>query len=160
MAVKKYPPLRKQIDDIFNKEVPQSIGRAVRYIALETFLRVVQRSPVGNPDLWKGNAPEGYVGGRFRSNWQVAVGVRPTGVKDNSQSGVGQGSPASGQLVSEALGALAPLRQQPAKTYIVNNLPYAEELENGHSTQAPGGMVAVTVAELRSFSRELIARNI
>jgi hypothetical protein len=31
--------------------------------------------------------------------------------------------------------------------YIVNNLPYANALENGHSKQAPSGMVKVTLQE-------------
>jgi len=35
--------------------------------------------------------------------------------------------------------------------WISNNVDYIEELEHGHSWQAPHGMLAVTVAELREL---------
>jgi hypothetical protein len=34
--------------------------------------------------------------------------------------------------------------------YFTNNLPYAQALENGHSNQAPGGMVGLTALMLRA----------
>jgi len=40
------------------------------------------------------------------------------------------------------------------KTYISNNLPYAIPIEDGHSKQAPTGMVKVTVAEFGSIVRD------
>ena len=36
------------------------------------------------------------------------------------------------------------------KITLYNNLPYIEALEDGHSTQAAQGMVAVTLANLRA----------
>jgi hypothetical protein len=36
--------------------------------------------------------------------------------------------------------------------YFTNNLPYAQALENGHSNQAPGGMVGLTALMLRNIS--------
>ena len=43
--------------------------------------------------------------------------------------------------------------------YIINNLPYAIPLEFGHSTQAPGGMVRVTVARFQRIVLEAIRNN-
>lgn len=35
--------------------------------------------------------------------------------------------------------------------YIANGLPYIERLEQGSSTQAPRGMVMITIAELKDW---------
>ena len=39
--------------------------------------------------------------------------------------------------------------------YITNNLPYAQVLENGHSQQAPTGMLAITVAEFNGIVEDV-----
>jgi hypothetical protein len=38
--------------------------------------------------------------------------------------------------------------------YFTNNLPYAQALENGHSNQAPGGMVGLTALDAAQYFRE------
>ena len=38
--------------------------------------------------------------------------------------------------------------------YFTNNLPYAQALENGHSNQAPGGMVGLTALDAAIYFRE------
>jgi hypothetical protein len=43
--------------------------------------------------------------------------------------------------------------------YIVNNLPYAAPLEYGHSKQAPGGMVRITLARFQQIVDEAIRNN-
>ena len=43
--------------------------------------------------------------------------------------------------------------------FFTNNLPYAAALENGHSGQAPGGMVRVTVARFQQIVLEAIRNN-
>lgn len=83
---------------------------------------------------------QGYVGGRFRGNWQFSID--PSG--------------------SEAIAAL--ISQVQALTigqtaYIVNNLAYAVPLEYGHSTQAPAGMVRVTLANFQRIVDEAIRNN-
>ena len=42
--------------------------------------------------------------------------------------------------------------------FIVNNLPYAIPLEYGHSTQAPNGMVRITVERFQQIV-DAAARN-
>ena len=120
---------------------------------------VIKRSPVGNPDLWvafdktKGayvdyqsirSVPEGYIGGRFRGNWQTDVNKPPSGEVDTI-SKTGAEPLAKAKIVAFT----AKLEDS---LYLVNNLPYAVPLENGSSTQAPHGMVKRTVAE---FNREV-----
>jgi hypothetical protein len=96
-------------------------------------------------------AGKDYVGGRFRGNWQFSID-----------------SPAEGVLVQiDPSGGvtLAKLRLQVEQltigqtAYIVNNLPYAAPLEYGHSKQAPGGMVRITLARFQQIVDEAIRNN-
>lgn len=115
---------------------------------------VVVRSPVGNPDLWKGDkhgfirAPKGYVGGRFRANWQVTVDAPATGVIDAVDPS-GQVSVLAGQVVINGVACGPPV-------YIVNNLPYAIPLEYGHSTQAPQGMARLAALEFQRIVNQAV----
>lgn len=97
------------------------------------------------------SAPSGYVGGRFRGNWMFSIGspdsttteeVDPTGAKSTAR------------IVS---GAIEFKAGDPC--YITNSLGYAIPLEFGHSTQAPGGMVRITVARFQQIVLEAIRNN-
>lgn len=118
-------------------------------IVLEALARIVQKTPVDT--------------GHARLNWQVTIGV-PTGTELP-----GTGSP----NISETLAALAGLGPFQV-VFIANPVPYIDVLESGgfrpkdpgpskdprpgrlgrilvrggYSTQAPRGMVAVTIQEL------------
>lgn len=106
---------------------------ALRKIALDMFSEVILKSPVDT--------------GRFRGNWQVAIGSVPQGtleVEDktgtvtiNKADAVVQGLVA-GQVI-----------------YLVNNLPYANRLEDGYSKQAPTGMVRETVQRYDQIVRKV-----
>lgn len=110
----------------------------VRRAALELYGQMIERSPVGNPDLWKSPAPSGYVGGRFKNNWQVGIGSIDTrtnrGVDDS-----GSGAITSGNAALKAW--------TPGKTiFLSNSMPYAYRLEyEGWSKQSPSGMVRLSV---------------
>lgn len=84
-------------------------------------------------------AGKGYVGGRFKGNWQVSINSKPIGETDAIDPS-GSATLSKGTTVS--LGAKAG-----DTIYIVNNVPYAIPLEYGHSKQAPAGMVRVTVVQ-------------
>lgn len=96
-------------------------------------------------------AGKDYVGGRFRGNWQFSIGAPAEGELD-------QVDPAGGVT-------LAKLRLQVEQltigqtAYIVNNLPYAVPLEYGHSKQAPGGMVRITLARFQQIIDAAIRNN-
>lgn len=113
----------------FGKQVPELARSVVRKYALDGLSGVVRKSPVDT--------------GRFRGNWQISTSdeVAPT---DRIDAGPRGSDPA-------ALGQeLAKLASVPAYglVHIINGLPYAQRLEDGYSKQAPGGMVALTAAEL------------
>lgn len=107
-------------------ETPERARLLHRRLTLEALTRIVRRTPVDT--------------GRARGNWQTSVGA-PRGESVLATSKAIAPVVASG---SAALRDLEPF----GVTFIANNLVYIEPLENGHSKQAPEGMVAVTLAEL------------
>lgn len=91
-------------------------------------------------------AGKDYVGGRFRANWQFSLETPAQDVIDDVDP---SGSKALGQIMTQVAGLTAG-----QTAYIVNNLPYALPLEQGHSSQAPHGMVRVTVARFQQIVNE------
>lgn len=95
--------------------------------------------------------PEGYVGGRFKNNWYVGFDSQPTQSNDTPDAS-GQASNSRGMAVLEVFRV-----GQVSSIYFTNNLPYAAALENGHSGQAPGGMVGITVLDAAQMFREAMS---
>jgi hypothetical protein len=94
---------------------------------------------------------KGYVGGRFRGNWQFTIGAPAAGELDRIDP--------SGAATLEALRSQVATLTAGQTAYIVNNLPYAIPLEYGHSTQAPQGMVRVTLARFQQIVNEAVRNN-
>jgi hypothetical protein len=111
--------------ELFEKVTNRRVGKVIGRAAFIAFSRVVMRSPVDT--------------GRFRGNWQMGIDEQPVGELDALDK-------TGSTTVSEAenIAARAKIGDD---MYIVNNLPYADRLENGWSQQAPAGIVALTVAE-------------
>lgn len=91
----------------------------------------------------------GYVGGRFRGNWQVAFEVAPTGetgaIDANGSTTISAGS-AVIQAFTSSVGSI----------WLMNNVVYGPPLEFGHSSQAPNGMVRLTVIEMQHFINDAV----
>lgn len=96
-------------------------------------------------------APDGYVGGRFRANWHLSLGVVENVTFDEVD-------PSGAETVAALVAAMGDFTAGQV-AYVINNLPYAIALEYGHSTQAPGGMVRVTVARFQQIVLEAIRSN-
>jgi hypothetical protein len=96
-------------------------------------------------------AGQDYVGGRFRGNWNFSIGYPDNSFRIQPDP---TGEASMARLVN---GAIEFKAGQTA--FIVNNLPYAIPLEFGHSTQAPGGMVRITVARFQQIVQEAIRNN-
>jgi hypothetical protein len=112
-----------------------NIDLVVRKIALDMFSRVIMKSPVDT--------------GRFKGNWQVAIGSIPPGeieLKDKS-----------GEVVIEKVTAATLNLKAGDIIYLVNNLAYARALEYGWSKQAPSGMVRLTVGEFGAVANQAAA---
>lgn len=107
------------------------------------FTRVIRQSPTGQPDIWKAkNPPKGYVGGRFKGNWQFTKGTPAVGdldLKDKEGDGT----------ISKMVQGISTVNfNKEFKVFLTNNLPYSEELEEGHSTQVPVGWVRLNVMRI------------
>jgi len=141
--------------------------QVVRKTVLRVVDSIVEMSPVGNPEIWKdwekggvaanqdhwlvttGFVGEGYVGGHFRANWQLGIGSLPTGeVEGVDPSGAKTKAKAEAAIPAKAAGHVY---------YFGNNLPYAIPLEEGHSTQAPYGMVGLTAVRFTEFAEKAAA---
>ncbi|WP_299231711.1 hypothetical protein [uncultured Halomonas sp.] len=132
----------------FGKKIPAEVGKRTRAAAMQALSGVIERSPVGNPDLWQRPAPEGYVGGAFRGNNVVSVSAPDYSADESAIDPDGQRALAMGSAV------IAATRGAPFTViYVQNNLPYAERLESGYSGQAPAGVYAITFSNLREASR-------
>lgn len=117
----------------------------VRVSTLQLFRKVTERSPVGNPELWKGSAPKGYVGGRFRANWNVSSAAP----NFDTTASVDQGR----ATVEIQKSLTLPVG---GVMWLSNGLPYARKLEYGHSKQAPGGMVRLAAAEFSTYVSQAV----
>lgn len=137
----------------YAKKAGEHMDTVVRGVVMGLAERIDERSPVGNPSIWKfpANSPPGYAGGHFRKNWQYKFGSAPEG----EVAGVdGRGSRTALNAV------LAGVQAAPGAGahYLANNVPYAERLENGWSTQAPSGMVKLAVIDVQGIIRDEVAR--
>jgi hypothetical protein len=112
-------------------EEQDSLRDAVVFIGLQAVNRTVLRSPVDT--------------GRFRGNWTLSFGgLEPTVTEATDPGGARTIARLSAEIETY------PQEGFPV-IYLQNNLPYAERLEGGYSSQAPGGVVAITVAELAAI---------
>ena len=179
---------------LFVDSSKQDMDEVVRRTGIKILGRLVEMSPIGNPDLWQVNQtasayndavrdhnaalrndpanltkggrlkrglrvndsmdvkkPEGYVGGRFKNNWYVGFDSQPTQSNDTPDAS-GQGSSSRGLAVLEVFRV-----GQVNSIYFTNNLPYAAALENGHSGQAPGGIVGITALDAAQLFREAMS---
>ncbi len=179
---------------LFVDSSKQEMDQVVRRTGIKILGRLVEMSPIGQPDTWEVNQtasayntavkehnaalrenpanltkagrlkrglrvndsmdikkPEGYVGGRFKNNWYVGFDSQPTESNDTPDAS-GQGSNSRGLAMLEVFRV-----GHVSSIYFTNNLPYAQALENGHSSQAPGGMVGLTALDAAQYFREAMS---
>jgi hypothetical protein len=132
MSAGSVPEFRRDLDRVLIK----ILGRSHRFkqaLTLEALRRLVLRTPVDT--------------GRARGSWQVTSGhpatSSPIGVDPSGSATIGKGATAAAELTPGE------------DAFICSNLVYMPELERGHSKQAPAGIVAVTVEELKLISDRL-----
>lgn len=111
--------------DAFKKTAVDKALLLQKRVALDLYARIIRRTPVDT--------------GRARASWNLSVGkpdrsIKPEGRYDTPRATIGSLPPVThGQVI-----------------WISNNLPYIGALEHGHSQQAPVGMVAISVEEVRA----------
>lgn len=136
----------------FAAKAKGNMDAVVRKVVLDVGTSVVQKSPVGDGDYWKHPPPPGYVGGRFRGNWQYAFGQIPSGELATID-------PTGAASINGIFRGVASQASVAGIHYVANNLPYAKRLEEGWSyRQAPQGMVMLTITEYQSFFKRALAK--
>lgn len=112
--------------------------------ALAITRNLIFGSPVGNPDLWQfpERAPPGYVGGHFRRNWIVSIG----GFNETEIEGEDKAGAATFANAKQEVRRYQNRRKIGPNLVIQNNVPYANRLAQGHSTQAEAGWVDDEIA--------------
>lgn len=127
--------------EAFVRKTEGNMALATKKVLIDIGARIVERTPVGDPSIWAGPAPKGYVGGRARGSWQYSINAPASGdtiVID----------PTGASTVAAITNKINPI---PAIHYISSNLPYIQALENGWSSQAPNGMVGLTAIEFSNI---------
>lgn len=105
----------------FAKLINVNLRTVVQRIALDAFTKITLRTPVDT--------------GRARASWQLSVGAP------------GGGVPAPGNYGPPGPPSVAGITGT-EEVWIASNLDYISALEDGHSGQAPSGMVMITAAEI------------
>lgn len=122
----------------------------VRLLVSKLAESLIQKTPVGDPSRWQTKyVPIGYVGGTARANWQYGNGSIPLSFLEQTDK-TGERTLAN---VIKGVRATDPY----AVHYITNNTPYIEALEDGHSSQAPHGMLKRTVLEFQQIFKAIKA---
>lgn len=119
---------------VFVERAKDKQDLVVRKVALDLYRSLAMKSPVDT--------------GRFRGNWQVGVSTVNTTVDSPvDPSGEAAIARAEAALTNVKVGGVI---------YLTNSLPYAKPLEYGHSKQAPGGMVRITVVEYEQYLANVV----
>lgn len=122
----------------FTDKAEISAEKVFRGSALTIFRAVILRTPVDT--------------GRLRANWQCSLNIPSGGEIDGTdKTGSGAISAAASKTNDAKLSD---------SIYLVNNLPYAQAIEDGHSQeQAPAGMVKTTISEWNRVVAEKARQN-
>ena len=131
------------IDAYINEDIPREAMLLARVVATSGLQKVVLKSPVDT--------------GRFRMGWFVTIGERtdkrpPEQDKPGKRGKTARSAAAASGAITDGIAVINTAK--PFQSIILqNNVEYGEELEDGHSDQAPRGMLALTVAELEQAFR-------
>ena len=120
----------------WSEDALRKLTEATQKISLDVFSNVIRLSPVDT--------------GRFKGNWQPSVGAPVAGELELLD-------PSGGTVTAKVSGFVEGVEAGDV-IYMVNNLPYAESLEDGSSQQAPNGMVKLTVQRFQPIADKVIAQ--
>ena len=133
----------------FVKKTGANADKVVRNVVLDIGKSLVMKTPVGDPKYWKSKPPKGYAGGHARGNWQHSVGNRVIEEIDCIDK--------SGRKSIDRIDRSIPQSAAGLVHYVQNSVPYIKRLEEGHSRQAPHGMVALTEIEFKDYMSKALA---
>lgn len=128
----------------FAEKIDVNLSTVVRRVSAGIYSDIVKAWPVDT--------------GYSRRNWQVSAntpieGTIGTPPKKNS------GEVQQPLYEPEGQNTALPLAKGDLDVWIVNNVAYAEALENGHSKQAPHGCVRIAVASAETEMSTIVASS-
>ena len=140
-------PFNTQWDRI-EKELLEAQRRAISQAASQVYKETVDRTPIGRPELWKNSTvPDNYAPGALRKAWEINWGGGFINAAASFTGKLNSVSGASGYELGKDI-------------FIRNRTSYALSIEYGHSrTQAPHGMMRLSVKKYKSFLEQAVARN-
>ena len=130
----------------FAEKLNVNVSTVIRRCAAQLYSDIVTRWPVDT--------------GYSRRNWQVSADPPPTDVIGTPPRKVHGKTIGVEEPLYPPSGANTQIPTMPPETmkiWLVNNVVYAEALENGHSKQAPYGCVRIVIAQL---NRDMIMQGI
>tara|TARA_Y100001937_G_C6968192_1_gene262006 strand:- start:59 stop:463 length:405 start_codon:yes stop_codon:yes gene_type:complete len=122
---------QSNITKFSSEMIPLEVDLFMRKVSLDILKGVVMKTPVDT--------------GRMRGNWDVGVDAEPTGFDETKSDK--QGDQTIQQNVSN-LGTPGSLGKHGKTVFIVNNVPYAARIEDGHSKRKPDGVLGPTLREI------------
>jgi len=123
-----------------DRVLPRTFVAFQKYIALELYKRIMQKTPV---DM-----------GTLRGSWTISVGSQDT-QPANKETSATQGRALTSEERANFKSAIAGMSELGLGqiVWINNAMPYVLRIEfDGHSSvKAPAGMVNISIQELKSF---------
>lgn len=110
------------------RETLRNLDGIQRKACTQLFSDIIQSSPIADPTLWKTPQRKSSSAGKFRANWQVSLDSPTSNVINSSNH-------------SAAIPAMITQLGKSTRhntIYFQNNVPYAQRLEAGHSSQTAG----------------------
>lgn len=117
------------------KRIEDAHNKIARAATLDYFSGTIKDTPVDT--------------GRARGGWTVGVGTEPA---DSPERLDKEGAAASAEVMAKTPKGAG------QEVFMINNLPYILELENGSSKKAPDGMVRRNLARVQRIVNIAIAK--
>lgn len=117
------------------KRIEDAHNKIARAATLDFFSGTIKDTPVDT--------------GRARGGWTTGVGTEPAASPERLDT---SGSAATSEVVAKTPQGAG------QEVFMINSLPYIEELENGSSQQAPSGMVRRNLARVQRIVNIAIAK--
>lgn len=132
----------QKIKDGLNRTVSDALGTMSGL--------VIKQTPTGKPELWKSKPPTGYTPGAARGSWNASINDPESFFSKDHTDESGENAILKAKRVADgAPGSVF---------YLVSNCPWIRRLEyEGHSSQAPAGMVRISITQMNNILSEAIA---
>lgn len=120
--------------------------------------KLIERTPLGDPSLWHYPAPKGYHPGTLRASWEF--NTRGVGRDVKTGKFKSQSNTTGNESNLEQWAGIKLQTPAPQAVTIANRQPYAWRVEYGSwSTQAPQGMLRITLLEYNGILEKNTRRN-